>query len=151
MPFQPGHPHYPSRNGATGKRAAHAAAERDVALILHEQGCGQRILMLFAEACLTGIDPVTKESIDWSHRVAMGREVNDRQFGKPAQHLQLDAHVQAQLAVQNAANRTRDPYELLTDEELLQAESTGRKLGIDPTRVIEAIAELPEGEGEDEP
>lgn len=137
MPFQPGHPHNPIRLG--GKRAARAQAERDVALILHEKGCGQRILELFTEACLTGVDPVTREPIDWAHRVAMGREVNDRQFGKPAQHLQLDAHVQAQLAIQAAADRARDPYELLSEEELLLAEATGRKLGIDPTRVIDAV------------
>lgn len=136
MPFEPGHPYFPPKNGPPAKHGR-SPWHKEVALILREQGSAEKVCKFLTTVCLDGIDPITKEPIEYTHRIAAAKMLLERELGQPAQHLLLQAHVKAQLAVRAAEEQARDPYDALDAADLEALESLGRKLGIDPSRVID--------------
>jgi hypothetical protein len=125
---------------------------KNISILLAEQGSAESVVAWLRGVCLDGVDPTTREPIDYTHRIAAAKMLLERELGQPAQHLLLQAHVKAQLAVKAAEEQARNPYEALDDGDLEMLEAMGRKLGIDPTRVIDESdlqqPMLPAGEGE---
>lgn len=124
-------------------------ALKNVAIVLAENHTAERVCAWLEGVALRGVDINAKtgtqggapEPVEMQHRIAAAKMLLERELGQPAQHLLLQAHVKAQLAVRAAENQALDPYDALDDSDLEALEALGRKLGIDPTRIVEETAE----------
>jgi hypothetical protein len=138
MVFEPGHPHYPTKDGGApnqGKPIRERIRARSLALVIRENWPPEEIFRWLREVT-AGRDPdaepspdghVSQLPIDWQIRMRAAKMLLERALGQPAQHVVLEAELRAQVGVVAAA-ATPQAWSRLPSGELNQLRATMRSL-----------------------